>query len=132
MATKALSGRTASRKRTDSASRKPKGVGENKKQYLWYLVPGMVAFITVIGGSFFYTVYISFTKWNGLGKPRWVGLQNYQRLMHDETFWQSFVHAFYFIAAMSIIPTFLGGFLAALLFDYIAPRFGNKIGRAHV
>ncbi len=106
--------------------RKAKGVGERRGQYYFYLIPGLVAFITVIGGSFFYNVYISFTKWNGLGHPRWVGMQNYTKLMHDHTFWQSFVHAFYFIAAMSIIPTFLGVFLAALLFDYVAPRFGNK------
>lgn len=118
----------ASRKATrqPSEARRPKGVGENKRQYYWYLLPGVVSFLIVIGGSFLYTIYISFTKWNGLGKPRWVGMQNYQRLMQDENFWQSFVHAFYFILAMSIIPTFLGVFLAALLFDYIAPRFGNK------
>ena len=125
--------------------KKAKGVGESRGQYYWYLVPGMVSFLIVIGGSFFYNVYIGFTKWNGLGHPHWVGMQNYTKLMHDATFWQSFVHAFYFIAAMSIIPTFLGVFLAALLFDYIAPRYGNKsaafmraglympqIGRAHV
>lgn len=126
MATQTVSGDKKARKHRAAASTKPRGAGEKKGNYVWYVVPGMIAFITVIGGSFFYTVYISFTKWNGLGKPRWVGLQNYQRLMQDETFWQSFVHAFYFIAAMSIIPTFLGVFLAALLFDYISPRFGNK------
>jgi raffinose/stachyose/melibiose transport system permease protein len=106
--------------------KRAKGVGENKSGYYIYLIPGLVTFVIVIGGSFFYNTYISFTKWNGLGKPRWVGLQNYEKLMQDSTFWQSFLHAFYFIAAMSIIPTFLGVFLAALLFDYIAPRFGNK------
>ena len=128
MATAQLSKRKKSANSPDGVElrKKAKGVGEHRGQYYFYLIPGLIAFLTVIGGSFFYTVYISFTKWNGLGKPHWVGMQNYAKLMHDPTFWQSFIHAFYFIAAMSIIPTFLGVFLAALLFDYIAPRFGNK------
>ena len=108
------------------ARKKKSGSGGGNAVYYLYLIPGMISFLVVVGGAFFYNVYISFTKWNGLGHPRWVGMQNYQKLMHDEVFWQSFIHAFYFIVAMSIIPTFLGVFLAALLFDYIAPRFGNK------
>ena len=108
------------------ARKKKSGSGGGNAVYYFYLIPGMISFLVVVGGAFFYNVYISFTKWNGLGHPRWVGMQNYQKLMHDEVFWQSFIHAFYFIVAMSIIPTFLGVFLAALLFDYIAPRFGNK------
>lgn len=106
--------------------KKKSGSGGANAVYYLYLIPGMISFLVVVGGAFFYNIYISFTKWNGLGHPRWVGMQNYQKLMHDEVFWQSFIHAFYFIIAMSIIPTFLGVFIAALLFDYIAPRFGNK------
>ena len=102
--------------------KKAKGVGESRGQFYLYLIPGMLSFLIVIGGSFFYNVYIGFTKWNGLGHPHWVGMQNYTKLMHDATFWQSFVHAFYFIAAMSIIPTFLGVFLAGSAWFAANPR----------
>ncbi len=108
------------------APKKKSGGKSGNTVYYLYLIPGMISFLVVVGGAFFYNIYISFTKWNGLGHPHWVGMQNYQKLMHDQVFWESFVHAFYFIVAMSIIPTFLGVFIAALLFDYIAPRFGNK------
>jgi raffinose/stachyose/melibiose transport system permease protein len=98
---------------------------KGKGQYYAYLVPGLLAFTVVIVGSFFFNIYISFTKWNGLGSPRWIGTKNYENLMVDSVFWESFLHAFMFIFAMSIIPTFLGVFVASMLFDYIAPRFGN-------
>lgn len=98
---------------------------KGKGQYYAYLIPGLLAFIVVIGGAFFFNLYISFTKWNGLGSPRFIGTKNYENLFVDAVFWESFLHAFMFIGAMSIIPTFLGVFIAALLFDYISPRFGN-------
>lgn len=99
-------------------------VGSNAVYYL-YLIPGVVSFGLVAGGSFLYNAYLSFTKWNGLGKPEWIGMENYAKLMHDHTFWVSFLHAFQFIGAMSIVPTFLGLLVAALIYDFVATRFGN-------
>ena len=32
-------------------------------------------------------VQISFYEWNGLTLGRWVGLANYQALLHDDLFW---------------------------------------------
>jgi raffinose/stachyose/melibiose transport system permease protein len=115
---------------TNGAKTKPAPVRKSslekgKGQYYAYLVPGLLAFTVVILGSFMFNVYISFTKWNGLGSPRWIGTKNYENLFVDSVFWESFLHAFMFIGAMSIIPTFLGVFVASMLFDYIAPRFGN-------
>lgn len=34
-------------------------------------------------------VYLSFTKWNGLGDPRWAGMANWARLLHDPQVLQS-------------------------------------------
>lgn len=107
---------------------KPKSghVGSNSAYYLFAL-PGVALFALVAGGAFIYNAYLSFTKWNGLGKPKWIGWENYQNLVKDSTFWASFLHAAEFILAMSIIPTFLGLLLAALIYDFIATRFGNGI-----
>ncbi len=98
--------------------------------YVWYVIPGVLAFLVVIGGSFGATIYTSFTSWNGLGTAKFVGLKNYITLMGDEVFWQSFLHAGVFVITMALIPSALGLFVAALLFDYIAPRFGARISAA--
>ena len=32
------------------------------------------------------TFYISFTKWNGMKSPQWIGLQNYRMMLTDYQF----------------------------------------------
>lgn len=93
--------------------------------YWPYMVPGLIAFTLIVIVSFVWNIYLSFTKWNGLGSPQWIGLENYAKLMVDDTFWQSFLHSVVFIFAMAIVPTALGLLIASALFDYVAPRFGN-------
>ncbi len=94
--------------------------------YAVYLIPGIVASTAVIIVPLVMTVYISFTKWTGIGSPRWVGFDNYTRLFQDANFWASFGHIILLILAMAVVPTFLGLFLAAVLFDYVAKKFGDR------
>ncbi|AWR21222.1 MULTISPECIES: carbohydrate ABC transporter permease [Aurantimicrobium] len=98
--------------------------------YWPYMVPGLIAFTLIVIVSFVWNIYLSFTKWNGLGAPKWIGFDNYAKLMVDETFWQSFLHSVVFIFAMAIVPTALGLIIASALFDYISPRFGNATSAA--
>ena len=97
------------------------------RQYYWYAVPGVAAFATLVGGSFLYNIYLSFNSWQGIGTPEWIGLENYQNLIHDRVFWVSFLHAFEFIFAMSIAPSAIGLTIAALIYDFISRHFGNAI-----
>jgi multiple sugar transport system permease protein len=60
--------------------------------------------------------YWSFTEYNGLLPPRWVGLANYTSLLHDATFRQSLLNTLIFVAiGMGIGP--LLGLLSALLLN---------------
>ncbi|GAA4601950.1 raffinose/stachyose/melibiose transport system permease protein [Actinoplanes octamycinicus] len=94
--------------------------------YAVFLIPGIVASTAVIIVPLVMTIYISFTKWTGIGSPRWVGFDNYTRLFQDATFWASFGHIILLILAMAVVPTFVGLVLAALLFDYVAKRFSDR------
>ena len=58
--------------------------------YWLFLVPGAVLFALIILGPLAYNIYLSFTKWSGVGDPRWRGFDNYVRLFGDEVFWTSF------------------------------------------
>lgn len=109
------------RKLAKSKRENPPGVS----RYWPWLIPGLSAFTAIVVVAFVWNIYLSFTKWNGLGTPEFIGLENYQKLIVDDVFWQSFLHSVVFIFAMAIIPTALGLLIAAALFDYIAPRFGN-------
>lgn len=101
-----------------------------RKGYLRYLVPGVLGFLVVVLVPFVMNVAISFTSWSGIGTPSFTGLDNYQRLVRDQMFWSAFAHSIWFIVAMAVIPTALGLVLAAVLFDYIEPRFGQRVSSA--
>jgi raffinose/stachyose/melibiose transport system permease protein len=94
--------------------------------YWLYLVPGGVLFVLVIGVPFVMNIYLSMTKWSGVGSPRWIGFDNYSKLLHDEVFWMSFRNTLAMIFAMVVVPTLLGLLLAAVLFDSIGRRFNSR------
>lgn len=98
----------------------------NTPGYAIYLVPGVLASLAVIIVPLVMTVYVSFTKWTGVGSPRWVGFDNYTRLFADTLFWQSFGNIALLVLAMAVVPTLIGLVLAAVLFDYVAKHFGDR------
>ncbi|WP_043621048.1 carbohydrate ABC transporter permease [Nonomuraea candida] len=98
--------------------------------YWLYLIPSLLLFAAVIVVPFLMNVGASFTRWSGVGTPRWIGLDNYARLLEDERFWESFQHNVGLIVAMAVVPTAIGLVLAAALFDYIGKRFGPRTASA--
>jgi raffinose/stachyose/melibiose transport system permease protein len=104
----------------------PAGTAPTRSGYLIFLLPGIVLSLAVIVVPLLMTVGASFTRWSGVGRPEWIGLHNYDRLIHDENFWASFRHIGLIIVAMAVIPTLIGLLLAAVLFDYVAKRFSNR------
>jgi raffinose/stachyose/melibiose transport system permease protein len=75
-------------------------------------------------------VGISFTRWQGVGTPEWIGLDNYTRLLEDDNFWASFRNIIFLIVAMAVVPTLIGLVLAAVLFDYVAKQIGPRTAGA--
>lgn len=101
--------------------------GSSSGGYAIYLAPGAVCFAGIVILPFLMNVAASFTQWRGIGMPRFIGFANYERLLQDGLVWTAFGHSLAFILAMAVIPTALGLFLAALLFDYVAARFGDTV-----
>ncbi|MCA0294426.1 MAG: sugar ABC transporter permease [Actinobacteria bacterium] len=96
--------------------------------YLPYLIPGVIAFVVIIGYPLAMNVYYSLFRWKGgLAPMRFYGLGNYADLLADEAFWTSFRNSISMIIAMVIIPTLIGLVLAAVLFDYLGRRFGPRV-----
>ena len=61
-----------------------------ERGYGWFLIPGIVIFAVFIFIPFLANIVISFTRWNGVGTPKWIGLANYVKAFGDATFWASF------------------------------------------
>jgi raffinose/stachyose/melibiose transport system permease protein len=109
-----------------TAVHKPARQPRNGLPYSVYLIPSTVLFIGVILVPFVMNIGFSLTKWDGIGSPQWVGLDNYTKLMSDGAFWSSFAHNVALVIAMAIIPLMIGLVLASVLFDVIAKRFGPR------
>jgi raffinose/stachyose/melibiose transport system permease protein len=95
--------------------------------YWTYFLPGAVLFTVVIAIPFVYNIYLSLTRWSGVGKPRFAGLHQYTKLFGDDVFWTSFRNSLSMIVAMVVIPTIIGLVLAAVLFDVLGKRFGSRV-----
>ena len=106
------------------AQRRRRAAGQ--RGYALFLLPGLVAFTLVIIVPFLMNVGVSFTRWQGVGRPAWVGAANYARLLGDSVFWASFKNNLAMIVAMTIVPTLIGLLLAAVLFDYVGRKFGQR------
>jgi raffinose/stachyose/melibiose transport system permease protein len=109
--------------RPDSAPR-PR---HRERSYWTYFLPGAVLFTAVIAIPLVYNIYLSLTRWSGVGTPKFVGLHQYTRLFSDELFWTSFRNSLAMIVAMVVVPTIIGLVLAAVLFDYLGRRFRGSV-----
>ena len=96
--------------------------------YWLYLLPGFVLLLVIVIVPLLWNVYLTFTKWRGVGTPDFIGLENWQKLLTDEDFWTSFTNSIWMVIAMVVVPTTVGLIIAALLFDVIGRKFGGKVG----
>lgn len=94
--------------------------GRRKEALQFYLAiaPWLVGFILFTAGPMLISLWTSFTDWDLLTDPQWVGLENYRSLATDPTFIQSIKVTLAYTAAY--VPLDLvGGLLLALL---VRPR----------
>lgn len=62
-----------------------------------------------------YVVFLSFTRYNGVTSPQWIGLVNYQQMLKDGAWWQSVLITLIFALGQIVIGLPLSLFLATLL-----------------
>src|SRR5690625_4798464 len=89
-------------------SRPVRSGSQSTRGYWAYLIPGAIGLTAVVFIPFGMNVYLSLTRYRGVGSAQFTGVENYTRLFADPTFWASFVNSLVFIVAMAIIPTALG------------------------
>ncbi|MFC8790665.1 carbohydrate ABC transporter permease [Streptomyces cinereoruber] len=104
------------------STRHPRSTG-----YAVFLVPGLLLSLLFLVVPLVMTFYYSLTTWQGIGDPTFTGLDNYTRLFQDADFWASFRNIAFVIIGIAVVPTLLGLFLAALLFDYIGKKHGDDV-----
>ncbi|MCM3164168.1 sugar ABC transporter permease [Metabacillus litoralis] len=81
---------------------------ERRNAYLFIAAP-VIGFLVFILVPALYSIYGSFTNWNGLGQMNFIGLQNYIDLISDESFHKSMYNTLFLMLGIPI------GIILALL-----------------
>src|SRR5438874_10719665 len=84
---------------------------------LLYISPFLIGFLIFTAYPMIASLYLSFTKYNILNPPTWIGLENYQEAFFlDEQFWNSLRRTGVF-ALLNVTLGVLGSLAAALLLN---------------
>ena len=92
---------------------------QKKAYWAWlFLAVPIVFFVCVRFYPTFNAAMISFTNWNLLSEPRWVGLANYERMLNDPVFWKVFANTFIYLLVGLPISLILA-FVVAYYLDQV-------------
>ncbi len=93
-----------------------------KKRLSWYrpwhpwvfLIPTIIGLFVFRLGPMFFALYMSFTDWNIMLRPNWIGLENYKELFSDPVFYDILLNTFEF-SAVYVSGVMIFGLLLAIL-----------------
>jgi len=91
-------------------------------QRVMFMIPVLLIIVVFVAYPFLSSIYYSFTDWNGISKPSFIGLLNYKNLLKDISFIHSLRNILFFTigAIIFINPLSLG--LALILSSNIKGR----------
>lgn len=82
---------------------------------LIFVLPSLIGFTAFFAVPAVRSIFISFTEWNLLRDPEWVGLANYQEIFADERFWRSLTITISYVLWNIPIQTVLAVIMALLM-----------------
>ncbi|WP_461224765.1 carbohydrate ABC transporter permease [Lacticaseibacillus suihuaensis] len=90
--------------------------GKNSAKYFYlFISPWLIGFFIFTVGPMLYSLYMSFTNYNGIGTATFVGLDNYKALTHDPLFWKALWNTLIYTVFGVPLGLIVGYLLAYLL-----------------
>ena len=77
-------------------------LNEEARAGLVFASPFIVGFLIFTFGPLLYSLYLSFTSYDVLNPPIWIGLDNYRYMLRDERFFKTLYNTLYY--AMLYVP----------------------------
>jgi multiple sugar transport system permease protein len=108
------------------AAKSRRGPGWRRRQHLAayaFLSPWLVGLVAFTVGPMLASLYLSFTDYDLIGDPRWVGVDNYARVMSDDKVWTSLVNTVFYTVLH--VPTTI---VVALALALLMQRVGRAAG----
>lgn len=95
-----------------------------------YILPSLVILICFSIIPIFASFLLSFTRYNVLSAPEWIGLSNYRRLLGDLSIAAAMKNTLIFVLVTVPLQTVISLLLAALIAKVFRNRFGNFVKAA--
>jgi multiple sugar transport system permease protein len=92
-----------------------KATKRNVVNGLLFVSPWVIGFIVLTMVPFVLSLYYSFTQYDVVAAPDWVGIQNYVQLLKDPIFWRSIYNTLYYTVFAVPLSIVIGVALALLL-----------------
>lgn len=103
---------------TEFKAKRKKSIKDvNKFGYL-FIIPFLIIFIVFSIYPIIRTLYLSFTNFNGFSEAKFIGIENYTRVMSDKLFWSAFVSTLK-IWGINIVLQLGVAFLLTIIFSDI-------------
>lgn len=83
-----------------------------------FLLPWMIGFVFFSGGPILYSFYLSFTRWNLLGSPKFIGLENFKVLFTSGSEFYSSLKITLIFTILSVLISVTTSLLLALLLNF--------------
>ena len=81
-----------------------------------FAMPWILGFLLFTVGPMLFSLYTSFTRYNIIADPRWIGLDNYQNIFFDDPFfYKSLSNTFWMVIVKTPLVIFVAMSLAMLL-----------------
>lgn len=81
-----------------------------------FIMPIVLGFLIWVAGPMVIAIGLSFTSWDMLRDPEFIGLQNYAQMFKDDLFWKSLQATFYF-TCVSVPLSLMISFAVAMLMN---------------
>lgn len=89
-----------------------------QKQGYWgyiFTLPFVINVVVFLLFPIVFSTYISFTEWDLFNAPRWIGLDNWVRVLNKHEFWVSIRNVFMFALIFVPIQTIMAFVIAFML-----------------
>ena len=89
-----------------------------RRRALWayaFLTPNLIFIVLFSFVPMLIAFYLAFTKYSILQPPEWIGIGNFEHILHDRTFITSVRNTLYFLGVITPVRLFLGLAIAILL-----------------
>jgi raffinose/stachyose/melibiose transport system permease protein len=83
--------------------------------YYAFVLPALAVSLCIVVTPGLLTLLASFTDWDGVSRPSWVGLGNFADLLSDELLWRAVLNNVQWVLVFLTIPMAIGLTAAAIL-----------------